>query len=113
LFPVGGDSRLPTRKISAKCARDGRLMMSAGKTTPTGKTMPARVPRKGTTSGPVTEYCAFWKVKPGLGKVTVDRIAKGLGRRFGTAREMYSNIGVHDTLSKEAEARFPKAKPDL
>ena len=47
--------------------------------------------------GPVTEYCAFWKVKPGLGKATVDKIAAGLGRRFGGgAREMYANIGVHD-----------------
>ncbi len=70
--------------------------MSARQTTPPKETTPARVPRKGTMSGPVTEYCAFWKVKPGLGKATVDRIAAGLGRRFGNAREMYSHIGVHD-----------------
>ena len=62
----------------------------------TKDTTPARLPRKGSMSGPITEYCAFWKVKPGLGKATVDRIAAGLGRRFGTAREMYFNIGVHD-----------------
>ena len=70
--------------------------MLVKETTTTKETTPARVPRKGKMSGPVTEYCAFWKVKPGLGKATVERIAAGLGRKFGTAREMYSNIGVHD-----------------
>jgi hypothetical protein len=60
------------------------------------KTTPARVPRKGTMSGPVTEYCAYWKVKPGLGKPTVDRIAAGLVSRQGDATKTYANIGVHD-----------------
>ena len=58
--------------------------------------MPAKVTRKGLMSGPVTEFCCLWKVKPGRGKATVDRIAAGLGSRPGGARETYANIGVHD-----------------
>jgi hypothetical protein len=39
---------------------------------------------------------AYWKVKPGLGKPTVDRIAAGLVSRQGDATKTYANIGVHD-----------------
>ena len=62
----------------------------------TEATAPARVTRKGLMSGPVTEYCAIWTVKPGLGKALVDRIAAGLGSRPGGARGSYATIGVHD-----------------
>ena len=62
----------------------------------TQATTPARVTRKGLMSGPVTEFCAIWTVKPGRGKALVDRIAAGLGSRPGGARETYANIGVHD-----------------
>ena len=30
------------------------------------ETTPARVPRKGTMSGSITEYCAIWTLKPGV-----------------------------------------------
>ena len=56
---------------------------------------PARVPRKGKKSGPVTEYCAFLQVKPGHAEQLIDEISAGLARR-GEARETYASIGVHD-----------------
>jgi hypothetical protein len=56
---------------------------------------PARLPRKGKKSGPVTEYCALWHIKPGRAKQLIEEIAAGLSRR-GDVREMYKTIGVHD-----------------
>jgi len=56
---------------------------------------PARLARKGKKSGPVTEYCALWHIKPGHAKQVIDEIAAGLSRR-GDVREMYKKIGVHD-----------------
>jgi hypothetical protein len=47
-------------------------------------------------SGPVTEFCAFFTVKPGLGRQTIERIAAGLASRPGGAREAFASIGVHD-----------------
>lgn len=54
-----------------------------------------RLPRKGKKSGPVTEYCALWHIKPGHAKQVIDEIATGLSSR-GDVREMYKKIGVHD-----------------
>jgi hypothetical protein len=54
-----------------------------------------RLPRKGKKSGPVTEYCALWHIKPGHAKQVIDEISAGLSRR-GDVREMYKKIGVHD-----------------
>jgi hypothetical protein len=70
--------------------------MLVKETTTTKETTPARVPRKGKMSGSITEYCAIWTVKPGLGKATVDRILAGLSKRPGGIRQMYKDIGVHD-----------------
>ena len=56
---------------------------------------PARLPRKGKKSGPVTEYGALWHIKPGHAKQLIDEIAAGLSRR-GDVREAYKKIGVHD-----------------
>jgi hypothetical protein len=56
---------------------------------------PARLARKGKKSGPVTEYCALWHIKPGRAKQLIDEIAAGLSRR-GDVREAYKKIGVHD-----------------
>ena len=55
----------------------------------------ARLARKGKKSGPVTEYCALFHIKPGRAKQLVDEIAAGLGRR-GDPRDAYKTIGVHD-----------------
>jgi hypothetical protein len=57
--------------------------------------VPPRVPRKGKTSGPVTEYCAFWTIKPGHAGQLVDEISAALSSR-GDVRETYAKIGVHD-----------------
>jgi hypothetical protein len=54
-----------------------------------------RLPRKGKKSGPVTEYCALWHIKPGHAKQLVDDLSTGLTSR-GDVREMYKKIGVHD-----------------
>jgi hypothetical protein len=54
-----------------------------------------RLPRKGKKSGPVTEYCALWHIKPGHAKQLIDEISAGLSSR-GDVREMYKKIGVHD-----------------
>lgn len=54
-----------------------------------------RLPRKGKKSGPVTEYCALWHIKPGHAKQVIDQISAGLSSR-GDVREMYKKIGVHD-----------------
>ena len=54
-----------------------------------------RLPRKGKKSGPVTEYCALWHIKPGHAKQVIDEISAGLSSR-GDVREMYKKIGVHD-----------------
>jgi hypothetical protein len=51
------------------------------------ETTPARVPRKGMMSGLVTEYCAYRKVKPGLGKPTVDRDRGGPRESTGRCKE--------------------------
>ena len=56
---------------------------------------PARLPRKGKKSGPVTEYCALWTIKPGHAKQLIDEISEGLSSR-GDVRETYASIGVHD-----------------
>jgi hypothetical protein len=56
---------------------------------------PARLARKGKKSGPVTEYCALWHIKPGRAKQLIDEIAAGLSRR-GDVRDAYKAIGVHD-----------------
>ena len=61
----------------------------------TQATMPARLPRKGKKSGPVTEYCALFHIKPGHTKQLIDEILEGLSRR-GDVRESYASIGVHD-----------------
>ena len=58
-------------------------------------TMQARVPRKGKKSGPVTEYCAVWTIKPGHAEELIDEISTGLFSR-GDVRESYATIGVHD-----------------
>ncbi|WP_458689393.1 hypothetical protein [Nocardia tengchongensis] len=55
----------------------------------------ARRPRKGKKSGPVTEYCALWHIKPGHAEQVIDEIAAGLSSR-GDVRDMYKKIGVHD-----------------
>jgi hypothetical protein len=54
-----------------------------------------RLPRKGKKSGPVTEYCALWHIKPGHATQVIDEISAGLSSR-GDVREMYKKIGVHD-----------------
>jgi hypothetical protein len=56
---------------------------------------PARVPRKGKKSGPVTEFLGLWTIKPGHAKQLIDEISAGLSRR-GDVREAYASIGVHD-----------------
>ena len=56
---------------------------------------PARLPRKGKTSGGVTEYCAMWTIKPGHAEQLVEDILAGLSTR-GDIREAYASIGVHD-----------------
>ncbi|WP_327118556.1 hypothetical protein OHB12_10675 [Nocardia sp. NBC_01730] len=61
----------------------------------TQQAMPARRPRKGKKSGPVTEYCALWHIKPGHAEQVIDEIAAGLSSR-GDVRDMYKKIGVHD-----------------
>ena len=63
--------------------------------TTTQDTAGARLPRKGKKSGPVTEYCALWHIKPGHAQQIIDEIATGLASR-GDVREMYKKIGVHD-----------------
>ena len=55
----------------------------------------ARLARKGKKSGPVTEYCALWHIKPGHAQQMIDEISTGLASR-GDVREMYKKIGVHD-----------------
>ena len=55
----------------------------------------ARLARKGKKSGPVTEYCALWHIKPGHAQQIIDEISTGLASR-GDVREMYKKIGVHD-----------------
>ncbi|WP_330252165.1 hypothetical protein OG874_39685 [Nocardia sp. NBC_00565] len=61
----------------------------------TQQATPARRPRKGKKSGPVTEYCALWHIKPGHAEQVIDEIAAGLSSR-GDVRDMYKKIGVHD-----------------
>jgi len=56
---------------------------------------PVRLPRKGKKSGPVTEFCALWTIKPGHAKQLIDEISAGLSSR-GDVREGYARIGVHD-----------------
>ena len=56
---------------------------------------PARLPRKGKKSGPVTEYCALFHIKPGHAEQLIDEISAALARR-GDVREAYASIGVHD-----------------
>ncbi|MET4428627.1 hypothetical protein [Mycolicibacterium sp. 624] len=56
---------------------------------------PGRLVRKGKKSGPVTEYCALWHIKPGHAQQIIDEISTGLASR-GDVREMYKKIGVHD-----------------
>ncbi|MEV4237355.1 hypothetical protein AB0J47_19505 [Nocardia sp. NPDC049737] len=61
----------------------------------TQQATPARRPRKGKKSGPVTEYCALWHIKPGHAEQVINEIAAGLSSR-GDVRDMYKKIGVHD-----------------
>ena len=63
--------------------------------TATQDTAGSRLPRKGKKSGPVTEYCALWHIKPGHAQQIIDEISTGLASR-GDVREMYKKIGVHD-----------------
>ena len=35
-----------------------------------------RLPRKGKKSGPVTEYCALWHIKPGRAQQVIDEITR-------------------------------------
>lgn len=56
---------------------------------------PARVPRKGKKSGPVTEFLGLWTIKPGHAKQLIEEISAGLSRR-GDVRDAYATIGVHD-----------------
>ena len=56
---------------------------------------PARLPRKGKKSGPVTEYCALFHIKPGHAEQLIDEISTALASR-GDVREAYASIGVHD-----------------
>jgi hypothetical protein len=61
------------------------------------ETTPARVPRKGKTSGTINEWCVFWTLKPGVsGQKIIDQILAGLSKRPGGIRQSYKDIGVHD-----------------
>ena len=63
--------------------------------TATEQTTGTRLPRKGKKSGPVTEYCALWHIKPGRAQQVIEEITHALTSR-GDVREMYKKIGVHD-----------------
>ena len=63
--------------------------------TGTQQTTGTRLPRKGKKSGPVTEYCALWHIKPGRAQQVIEEITHALTSR-GDVREMYKKIGVHD-----------------
>jgi hypothetical protein len=56
---------------------------------------PDRLTRKGKKSGPVTEYCGLFHIKPGQAQPMIDQISESLARR-GDVRESYKRIGVHD-----------------
>ena len=42
--------------------------------TSTQQTTGTRLPRKGKKSGPVTEYCALWHIKPGHAQQVIEEI---------------------------------------